>query len=165
MTLVPLEAIYTSNDTYTELPPAGADGFSSATITVDVPSSSPFPITIDRVSIGTNTYYLSDFTEINQVVELSIPSGSSVIHVSTDFIQLYNVWNVSLTSNTAAGSIVTTFVGGYYFMYQSSNAPELKDSNGETYFLLIDNRTSDGYPGTFYVPWSKFNFDFTTVPN
>ena len=165
MTLVPLEAIYTSNDTYTEVPPAGADGFSSVTITVDVPSSSPSLITIDRIYQSPNTYYLSDFTQVTQYVQVSLPPGRCIIRVRTTTVQTHPVWNVSMQANSTTSPQTIDMSYGYYIILPTTYVPQFQDSNGESYFYLDDSNYGDSYSNYIYLSQNKFNFDFTTVPN
>lgn len=164
MNLIPLEAIYTSNDTYTEVPPAGADGFSSATITVDVPSS-PSTLTIDRITTPQGTYYLSDFISVDSTSSIALPGGSFIVEIGPGSFNQVTVWRIRYMGNNGSSNKSFVIISGHhYFMFQGSSAV-LNDSNGEVIFYLSDAYYGDDYANEIAVSISKFNFDFTTVPN
>lgn len=162
MSLVPLEAIYTSNDTFTEVPPAGADGFSSVTITVDVPTSTS--ITIDRIIGNYNEYYLSDFTLTGSNHNISFNPGSSVITITTSPFDSSS-WQVYLQFNSSAVTRQLTVSANTYYLVIQANAVQFRNPDNIPYFMLLDSGGEDTVGSTARFYKAVFNFDFTTVPN
>ena len=163
MTLVPLEAIYTSNDTYTEVPPAGADGFSSATITVDVPSSSS-TITIDRINGNYNEYFLSDFTLTGSNYNIRFDPGYSAITIVTTPFDSSS-WQVYLQFNASAVQRTLTVSANTYYLVIQANAVQFCNPDNTPYFMLVDSGGEDTAGSTVRLYKAVFNLDFTSVPN
>lgn len=162
MTLVPLEAIYTSNDTYTEVPPAGADGFSSATITVDVPS--PLPLTIDRFKHILDTVLLKDFTYNPTLSTITIPNDYAVVQIQSTISDQVDAWFVSVQYNaTGSGMAYNVGASSYYYLFQGGYGVfRFANSDGMAYFSFIDSSLTDTEPTYITVPKSVFNFDFSS---
>lgn len=162
MTLVPLEAIYTSNDTYTEVPPAGADGFSSATITVDVPS--PLPITIDRFKREEETTLLREFSYTATSTQVSVPYDYAIVLIQPSIEDHQQVWSITIRYNASGNAMLyTTGPSTHYYLVELGiGLYRFSNSGGVNYLSFSDFAFEDTRDTYVTVSRSLFNFDFSS---
>lgn len=162
MNLVPLEQTYTVNDTYTENPPADADGFSNAVITVNVPS--PLPITIDRFTLIGSTFLLRNFTHVSTLTTVTIPVDYGVVSIYPRTDDVGDVWNIFIQYNSSgSGKSFNVAASGYYYFVQDGYGVfRFTTPDGRFCFSFPDSSTSDTEPTYLTVSRSLFNFDFSS---
>lgn len=162
MTLVPLEQTYTVNDTYTEIPPADADGFSNAVITVSVPS--PLPIVIDRVAWGRyDPIRLNQFTSTT-AANITVPQGRTIIAISYSDGVVPPSWSIRMLSNDGTSPASLMVQPGYYYIFTNTNIyyATFRDSSNVVYFTYGDYSNTDKN-GTQISFWDGlFRFDFSS---
>lgn len=162
MNLVPLEQTYTANDTYTESPPANADGFSNAVITVNVPS--PLPISIDRLTHIGSTYLLRNFTHVSTLTTVTIPVDYGVVSIFPRTEDVGDVWNIFIEYNSTGSGLTFNVAasGYYYFVPDGYGVFRFTTSDGKFCFAFPDSSTSDTQSTYVTVSRSLFNFDFSS---
>lgn len=162
MNLVPLEQTYTVNDTYTESPPAGADGFSNAVITVSVPS--PLPIVIDRVAWGRyDPMRLNQFTSTTGGT-ITVPQGRTIISISHSDAAVPPSWSIRMLSNNGTSTAYLNIPDGYYYIFTNTNIyyATFRDSDDVVYFTYGDFAYTDQNGTQISFSDRLFSFDFSS---